>query len=61
MGGEFGTEATARVGIAGAIEFYVASLRDLFKGATWKVTESVGVTRPKKAVVGHREALGLQM
>jgi hypothetical protein len=33
-------------------------LRDLFKGATGKVTESVGV---KKAVVGYREALGLQM
>jgi hypothetical protein len=36
----------------------LASLRDLFKGATGKVTESVGV---KKAVVGYREALGLQM
>lgn len=44
--------------LLGRRNFTLASLRDLFKGATGKVTESVGV---KKAVVGYREALGLQM
>ena len=61
MGGEFRAEAVAGVGIAGAMEFYVASLQDLFKGATGNMTESVGVTVAKKAVVGYREVLGLQM
>jgi hypothetical protein len=61
MEGEFGAEAAVGVGIAGTMEFYVASLRDLFKEATGKMMESVGVTGVKKAVVGYREALGLQM
>jgi hypothetical protein len=38
MGGEFGAEAAARVGIARVTEFYLALLWDLFKGATGKVT-----------------------
>jgi hypothetical protein len=58
--GSLGQKQQHQQGLAllGRRNFTLASLRDLFKGATGKVTESVGV---KKAVVGYREALGLQM
>ncbi|KAG0610564.1 hypothetical protein M758_7G075700 [Ceratodon purpureus] len=47
--------------IVGRRNFNLASLRDRFKGATGKVTESAGIAGAKKTVIGYREAFGLQL
>lgn len=50
-----------RLAMVGRRNFNLSSLRDQLKGATGKVGESVGIVGAKKAVVGYREAVGLQM
>ena len=47
--------------VVGRRNLNLSSWRDQLKGATEKVTQSVGMAGVRKTVIGYREAVGLQM